>query len=162
MKRHHLRLWRTSATSSDGREIWLGVCTHDIGLDVHSGVVSHAIDPILDLERDKVGADLLAGGQVAGEQLVMPLDPRVRGKDGYGRHVENRWSVAGDRIQGIRHHVGANPGAAANAGTGAICGADLHFTVCGIPAMPPASEGAQIIAASRFRQPFLTLQSRDS
>ena len=37
LKRHHLRLWRTTATTPDGREIWLGASTHDTGLDVHPG-----------------------------------------------------------------------------------------------------------------------------
>jgi hypothetical protein len=58
LKRHHLRLWRTTAATADGRPIWLGASTHDIGLDVHLGVASHAIDPNLDWERTKVGADL--------------------------------------------------------------------------------------------------------
>jgi hypothetical protein len=84
MRRHHLRLWRTEATTSDGREIWLGACTHDIGLDVHPGVVSHAIDPVLDLERAKVGADLVAAGLVAGEQLVSPPDPLSEGRTATG------------------------------------------------------------------------------
>jgi len=81
MKRHHLRLWRTSVMTTDGREIWLGASTHDIGLDVHLGVVSHAIDPDLDAERGKVGADLLAGGLVSAERLVTPptLSPKENG-----------------------------------------------------------------------------------
>jgi hypothetical protein len=84
MKRHHLRLWRTTAKTSDGREIWLGASTHDIGLDVHPGVVSHAIDPDLDAERTKVGADLLAGGLVAAERLVGRANPLSEGKTATG------------------------------------------------------------------------------
>lgn len=84
MKRHHLRLWRTPATTADGRQIWLGASTHDIGLDVHPGVVSHAIDPDLDLERDKVGADLMASGLVTAEQLVTRPTPLSEGKTATG------------------------------------------------------------------------------
>lgn len=84
LKRHHLRLWRTSVTTADGRDIWLGASTHDIGLDVRPGVVSHAIDPDLDAERGKVGADLMAGGQVAAEQLVTRPDPLSEGKTATG------------------------------------------------------------------------------
>ncbi|MFZ0959764.1 MAG: LssY C-terminal domain-containing protein [Terriglobia bacterium] len=84
LKRHHLRLWQTAVTTPDGREIWLGASTHDIGLDVHPGVVSHAIDPDLDAERSKVGADLMAGGQVAAEQLVTRPDPLSEGKTATG------------------------------------------------------------------------------
>ena len=70
--------------TTDGREIWLGASTHDIGLDVHLGVVSHAIDPDLDAERGKVGADLLAGGLVSAERLVTPPNPLSEGKTATG------------------------------------------------------------------------------
>jgi hypothetical protein len=79
LKRHHLRLWRTAATGPDGREIWLGAATHDTGLDVHPGVVSHEIDPDLDAERTKVGADLRVTGRVAAEGLVTRPDPLGQG-----------------------------------------------------------------------------------
>jgi hypothetical protein len=84
MKRHHLRLWRTAVTTADGCEIWLGASTHDIGLDVHVGVISHAIDSDLDAERAKVGADLMAGGMVAAEQLVSRPNPLSEGKTATG------------------------------------------------------------------------------
>jgi hypothetical protein len=79
MKRHHMRLWRSAQTTQDGREIWLGAATHDTGLDVHPGVVSHAIDPDLDAERAKVGADLRVTGGVAAEQLMTRPDPLRQG-----------------------------------------------------------------------------------
>jgi hypothetical protein len=79
LKRHHLRLWRTAATTPDGREIWLGAATHDTGLDVHPGVISHAIDPDLDAERAKVGADLRVTGRVTAEELVTRPDPLSQG-----------------------------------------------------------------------------------
>lgn len=79
LKRHHLRLWRSPATTSDGREIWLGAGTHDAGLDVRPGVVSHAIDPDLDSERAKVGADLLVTGRVRAEGLVTRPNPLAGG-----------------------------------------------------------------------------------
>ena len=84
LKRHHLRLWRTTVAITDGREIWLGASTHDIGLDVHVGVVSHAIDSDLDAERAKVGADLMAGGLVAAEKLVTRPNPLSEGKTATG------------------------------------------------------------------------------
>jgi hypothetical protein len=79
LKRHHMRLWRTAATTPDGREIWLGAATHDTGLDVHPGVVSHQIDPDLDAERAKVGADLRVTGLVTAEQLVTRANPLSQG-----------------------------------------------------------------------------------
>jgi hypothetical protein len=79
LKRHHLRLWRTATVTPDGRAIWLGAATHDTGLDVHPGVVSHAIDPDLDAERAKVGADLRVTGGVTAEELVTRPDPLSQG-----------------------------------------------------------------------------------
>lgn len=78
-KRHHLRLWRSGATTADGREIWLVAATHDTGLDVHPGVMSHAIDPDLDDERSKVGADLEVTGLVAAEQFFNRPNPLSQG-----------------------------------------------------------------------------------
>jgi hypothetical protein len=69
-KRHHLRLWRSDVRTAQGREVWLGASTHDFGYDVRPGVISHAIDPNLDDERAKVGADLAATKRVSAEQLV--------------------------------------------------------------------------------------------
>lgn len=78
-KRHHLRLWRSAATTAEGREIWLGAATHDTGLDVRPGMVSHAIDPDLDAERAKVGADLLVTGRVAAGRLLTRPNPLSEG-----------------------------------------------------------------------------------
>ncbi len=84
MKRHHLRLWRSPETTADGREIWLGAATHDIGLDVHPGVISHAIDPDLDDERAKVGADLRVTGRAACVELVTRPNPLSEGMTATG------------------------------------------------------------------------------
>jgi hypothetical protein len=94
MKRHHLRLWRTLVATPDGRDIWLGASTHDIGLDVHLGVVSHAIDTNLDAERAKVGADLMAGGLVAAERLVARPNPLTEGKTATG----GTWTTDGQML----------------------------------------------------------------
>jgi hypothetical protein len=96
MKRHHLRLWRSQARTPDGREIWLGAATHDVGLDVHPGVISHAIDPDLDAERAKVGADVLVTGRVAAEQFVARSKPLTSGMTATG----GEWKTDG-RLLGI-------------------------------------------------------------
>ena len=95
-KRHHLRLWRSPKTTADGREIWLGGATHDTGFDIHPGVVSHAIDPDLDAERAKVGADLMVTGRVAAEQLVARPNPLSQGLTATGA----TWRTDG-RLLGI-------------------------------------------------------------
>ncbi len=81
-------------TTLDGREIWLGAATHDTGLDVRPGVASHAIDPDLDAERTKVGADLEVTGLVASAHLVTRPDPLREGLTATGGSSELTSSVA--------------------------------------------------------------------
>jgi hypothetical protein len=91
-KRHHLRLWQTGARTPDGREIWLGAATHDIGLEpTNTGSISHAIDPNLDDERSRVGADLAVGGSVAAEKLVPRPNPLSQGLTATG----GKWHTDG-------------------------------------------------------------------
>lgn len=73
--RHHLRIWKAPGIASDGREIWLVAADHDNGIDIHPGVISHATDPHVDAEREKVGADLGMTGLVKAEELVTPPHP---------------------------------------------------------------------------------------
>ena len=93
-KRHHLRLWRSPIKTAEGREIWVGAATHDIGMDIRLGVVSHAIDTDLDDERSKVGADLVATGRVITTQLVTRPDPLSEGKTATG----GTWKTDGKLI----------------------------------------------------------------
>ncbi len=103
-KRHHLRLWRTDARTVDGREIWLGAATHDNGYDVRPGVISHAIDPDLDDERAKVGADLGVTGLVAFEQLVTRANPLSEGLTATGA----TWKTDG-RLLAIQLKTAGSP-----------------------------------------------------
>ncbi len=56
-KRHHVRFWRTEV---EGHEVWLGAASHDVSVtfDRRSFMLSHRIDPNLDVERQKVLGDL--------------------------------------------------------------------------------------------------------
>jgi hypothetical protein len=90
-KRHHLRLWQTASQTPDGRPIWLGAATHDTGIDIHPGVISHATDPNLDDERDQVESDLTSTG-VRGVQLILPPQPLRSGSTATGGawHTDGR------------------------------------------------------------------------
>ena len=83
-KRHHLRLWQTSMNAPDGRPIWLAAATHDVGIDVHPGVISHATDSNLDDERSQVGYDLYLGGAVQAAELIAPPNPLSNGMTATG------------------------------------------------------------------------------
>lgn len=82
--RHHVRFWKSPNQAAGGNEIWLGAAVHDTGYDIHPGVASHATSPVLDDERAKVGADLLATGLVSAEALVTPPRPLSSGFTGTG------------------------------------------------------------------------------
>jgi len=83
-KRHHLRLWQMPARAPDGRPIWLAAATHDVGIDVHPGVISHATDPDLDDERAQVGFDLFASGAVQAAEFIVPPNPLSSGMTATG------------------------------------------------------------------------------
>lgn len=91
-KRHHLRLWQAPVQAPDGRPIWLGAATHDTGLDIRPGVVSHATDPNLDDEREQIGADLVASGIVQATDLVSRPNPLTSGVTATGGdwHTDGR------------------------------------------------------------------------
>jgi LssY C-terminus len=87
--RHHLRIWKAPAAAADGRPMWLVVADHDNGFDVRPGVISHSVDPHVDLERTKVGADLGMTGMVAAEQLVSVSNPSQSGLTATGGKWES-------------------------------------------------------------------------
>jgi hypothetical protein len=59
-KRHHIRIWKQSATW-DGQEIWIGAATHDIDFAyLRPGrPMTHKIAENVDQERDKIVNDLV-------------------------------------------------------------------------------------------------------
>jgi hypothetical protein len=66
-KRHHIRIWKLDKTYN-GREVWVGAATHDIGTSSSRAYTkwSHRIDPHIDRERDWVETDLLFIGTATG------------------------------------------------------------------------------------------------
>lgn len=75
-ERHHLRLWKTDQTI-DGRPLWVGSATHDIGFekDQRNGGVTHKIDPEIDKERDYLLQSFDAAGVFSSAAYVTPDNP---------------------------------------------------------------------------------------
>jgi hypothetical protein len=73
--RHHLRIWLSPKTY-DGRPLYVGACTHDIGFekDQRNNGVTHRIDPNIDLERDFLKESLTSTGIVASSAYLEPTD----------------------------------------------------------------------------------------
>jgi hypothetical protein len=95
-------LWQTPASARDGRPIWLAAATHDVGIDVHPGVISHATDPNLDDERSQVGFDLFTGGSVQAAELIAPPNPLSSGMTATGGkwHTDGRLFVVDLLVSG--------------------------------------------------------------
>ncbi len=84
-ERHHLRVWKTDQLV-DGRPLWVGSCTHDIGFekDQRNGGVTHKIDPKIDGERDFLLQSFDAAGVFSSAAYVTPDDPLLTAKTATG------------------------------------------------------------------------------
>lgn len=76
-ERHHFRLWEAPWLTTEGKSIWIGAGTHDIGFeeDKRNGKVTHKIDPEVDKERGFLRQSLQATGKIAGWGHVLPDQP---------------------------------------------------------------------------------------
>jgi len=75
-QRHHLRIWK-APMDIDGKALWVGAATHDIGFekDQRNNGLTHKIDPDIDKEREYLGETLDSTGEVAVLSHVTPSDP---------------------------------------------------------------------------------------
>jgi hypothetical protein len=75
-QRHHLRIWK-APMEIDGKPLWVGAATHDIGFekDQRNNGLTHKIDPDIDKEREYLGETLDSTGEVAVLSHVTPADP---------------------------------------------------------------------------------------
>jgi LssY C-terminus len=84
-QRHHLRVWRTTEML-EGRPLWVGSSTHDIGFerDQRNNGVTHKIDPDIDKERDFIQQSFAAAGDLQAAAYVTPSDPLRTAKTATG------------------------------------------------------------------------------
>lgn len=84
-QRHHLRLWKTDQ-AIDGKPLWVGSATHDIGFekDQRNGGVTHKIDPDIDKERDFLLQSFDAAGVFSSAAYVTPDNPLLTAKTATG------------------------------------------------------------------------------
>jgi hypothetical protein len=75
-ERHHLRVWK-SPELVNGRPLWVGSATHDIGFerDQRNGGTTHKIDPNIDEERKFLVDSFDATGAFSSAAYVTPNDP---------------------------------------------------------------------------------------
>jgi hypothetical protein len=84
-ERHHLRVWKSPETVN-GRPLWVGSSTHDIGFekDQRDNGVTHKIDPEIDKERDFLQQSFAAAGNLQAAAYVTPSDPLTTAKTATG------------------------------------------------------------------------------
>jgi hypothetical protein len=94
--RHHFRIWKAPSTL-DGKTIWVGAGTHDIGFDrdQRNGHVTHKIDPDTDVEREYVVASLQQTGMVVKVDYMTATNPVKEAKTAHGEsfHSDGRTAI---------------------------------------------------------------------
>lgn len=85
-RRHHVRLWRLSGVTYQGRPVWIGSASFDVraGISRRGFHPTHHIDPDVDAERDDVEHDLAAASQVADAFHVTGFGLRVDARNAEG------------------------------------------------------------------------------
>jgi hypothetical protein len=94
--RHHFRIWK-APFNWNGKEVWVGAGTHDIGFakDHRNGSVTHKIDPEIDGERANIGSSLQKTNKVKSLTYYLPPNPVQEAKNatGDGYHSDGRLLV---------------------------------------------------------------------
>ncbi|MEO5917278.1 MAG: LssY C-terminal domain-containing protein [Luteolibacter sp.] len=95
-ERHHVRLWK-SKEPKDGRPLWLGSATHDIGVELSrtTGQVTHHIAADVDTERDMLISELSAAKHVLETTWIDGYQTVLQGRNGGGDpwHTDGRLPV---------------------------------------------------------------------
>ena len=91
-ERHHVRFWR-SEQLDDGRPMWMGAATHDVGVELSrtTAQVTHRISPEVDTERDLLLADLTNAQPAARHALDCRLSQGTARPQWRRRPVAHRW-----------------------------------------------------------------------
>ena len=94
--RHHFRIWK-APLEWNGKEVWVGAGTHDIGFakDQRNNSVTHKIDPAVDGERDNIGSSLQKANKGKTFSYYLPPNPVQDAKNatGDGYHSDGRLLV---------------------------------------------------------------------
>ena len=89
-RRHHVRWWRSDEPDAEGRPLWLGDASFDVGSGVshRTGQITHHIAPDIDAERDALIADLAQAGQLASQYEWPGVGATTDGRNAGGDRYE--------------------------------------------------------------------------
>ena len=84
-QRHHVRFWRWDQLD-DGQPVWFGSATYDerVGLSYTTGQVTHHIGPDVDVERDRIAAEISRAGCTQQTRWIDGFHPVREGRNGGG------------------------------------------------------------------------------
>jgi hypothetical protein len=85
-KRNHVRFWSVLEKGVEGRTVWLGSATMDLGVELsrYTGQVTHYVAPDIDDERNRLIGDLTAARMVTRIYNVSGVGPTLAGRNGGG------------------------------------------------------------------------------
>ena len=85
-RRHHIRYWLVLPSGHEGREVWLGSASFDVGVGLShdTAQITHHIDADLDAERDYVITTLTNAKVLNVIYQVSGVGPTVNGRNGGG------------------------------------------------------------------------------
>ena len=98
-QRHHVRLWLTKTTDTDGRPMWIGADIFDqhVGINRTNGQITHVTAADIDAERDYLFRDLKATGSLVDTYAEDGFHKILKGKNGGG----DPWFTDGRLVVGI-------------------------------------------------------------
>lgn len=73
-ERHHARFWRTQFETADGKRLYVGVASFDVGM---KWLIIHKINPDIDTEREVLFSDLENGGLILNYEKQQSVEPTL-------------------------------------------------------------------------------------
>jgi hypothetical protein len=97
--RHHVRFWKTSKVSEDGRPQWIGSAVYDerVGLSHTTGQITHVTAPEIDVERDYLFKCLEKTEDMENCTVIKGFHKTLEGRNGGG----DPWRTDGSLYVGI-------------------------------------------------------------
>jgi len=85
-RRHHVRFWLVLESGAEGRPVWLGAASFDVGVGLSrdTGQITHHIAPDVDADRNLVIGDLAKAGMLVSTYQVSGVGPTLNGRNGGG------------------------------------------------------------------------------
>jgi hypothetical protein len=98
-RRHHVRLWLVLENGAEGRPVWLGAASFDVGVGLSrdTGQITHHIAADVDADRDLVISDLAKAGMLVSTYQVSGIGTTLNGRNGGG----DRYYTDGEVTVGV-------------------------------------------------------------